>query len=196
MDVNRRNDIINAFIKLCSHKGLDNTTMQDVAREVGISVGTIYLEFRNKDELIDAFEKNLFQQSEAQIAQIMNQSAPASTILHDLLVGNIEFINRQIRQNQAIQEFMMKDFVKHINKNIKVRRIELEKRLTDKIELILKKGVEEGCFVIDDIPCTSRMLFLAFGAFAGPMALEQEYEEIIRDAESMFSLLLRAIKTT
>ncbi len=193
MDVNRRNEIVNAFIKLCSRKGLDNTTMQDVAKEVGISVGTIYLEFRNKDELIDAFEKNLFQQSETQIAQIMNQAAPASTILHDLLVGNIEYINRQIRQNQAIQEFMMKDFVKHINKNIKVRRIELENHLTDKIKLILKKGVEEGSFVIDDIPCTARMLFLAFGAFAGPIALEREYEEVIQDAENMFALLLRAI---
>ncbi|HBF36094.1 MAG TPA: TetR/AcrR family transcriptional regulator, partial [Firmicutes bacterium] len=126
MDVNRRNDIINAFIKLCSHKGLDNTTMQDVAKEVGISVGTIYLEFRNKDELIEAFEKDLFQQSDAQMDQFLNQSAPASKILHDLLVGNIEYINRKIRQNQAIQEFMMNDFVKHINKNIKVGRMEME----------------------------------------------------------------------
>jgi AcrR family transcriptional regulator len=195
MDVNRRNDIIIAFIKLCSRKGLDNTTMQDIAKEVGISVGTIYLEFRNKDELIEAFEKNLFQQSEDHLTKIMNQSAPPSQILHDLLVGNIEYINRQIRENQAIQEFMMKDFVKHINKNLKVRRIEMEKRFTDKIEMILKMGVGERCFVIEDIPCTARMLFLAFGAFAGPMALEQEYEEITQGAESMFALLLRAIKT-
>ncbi len=194
MDVNRRNEIVNAFIKLCSRKGLDNTTMQDVAKEVGISVGTIYLEFRNKDELIEAFEKNLFEQSESQMAEILNQAVPASQILHDLLVGNIEYINRQIRQNQAIQEFMMNDFVKHINKNIKVRRIEMENRLTEKIELILKQGVEEGTFVVDDIPCTARMFFFAFGAFVSPIALEREYEEVMRDVESMFSLLSRAIK--
>jgi Transcriptional regulator len=194
LDANRRNDIINAFIKLCSRKGLDNTTMQDVAKEVGISVGAIYLEFRNKDELIEAFEKNLFQQSDAQMAQMMSQPAPVSKILHDLLVGNIEYINRQIRQNQAIQEFMTNDFVKHINKNIKVRRMEMETHLTEKIELILKLGAEEGSFAVGDIPCTARMLFLAFAAFAGPPAMEREYEEVMQDAESMFALLLRAIK--
>ncbi|HBE79761.1 MAG TPA: TetR/AcrR family transcriptional regulator [Firmicutes bacterium] len=194
MDVNRRNDIINAFIKLCSRKGLDNTTMQDVAKEVGISVGTIYLEFRNKDELIEAFEKNLAQQFETGMTRIINQSMPAPQLLHDLLVGNIETMNRQIRENQAIKEFMMQDFVKHINKNIKVRRLEMESRWTEKIKLILKQGVEEGSFIIDDIPCTARMLFFAFGAFAGPIALEREYDEVIQDAESMFALLLRAIE--
>jgi AcrR family transcriptional regulator len=168
--------------------------MQDIAREVGISVGTIYLEFRNKDELIEAFEKDLFQQFDSETERILSQDAPAPKVLQDLLVGNVEMTNRQIRQNQAIQEFMMKDFVKHINKDIKVRRIEMENKWTKKIELILKQGVEEGSFIIDDIHCTAKMLFFAFVAFVGPMALEREYDEVIRDAESMFALLLRAIE--
>ncbi|HBF36995.1 MAG TPA: hypothetical protein DDW50_06700 [Firmicutes bacterium] len=74
--------------------------------------------------------------------------------------------------------------------------MEMETRLTEKVELILKRGVEEGSFIVDDIPCTARMLFLAFAAFAGPPAMKREYEEVMQDAESMFALLLRAIKTT
>lgn len=47
----RRNDIIDAAEHLFFSKGLETTTMDDVAEQAELSKGTLYLYFRNKEEL-------------------------------------------------------------------------------------------------------------------------------------------------
>jgi AcrR family transcriptional regulator len=47
----RRRQIINAARKVFSINGFMKTTMEDIAREAELSPGTLYLYFKNKDEL-------------------------------------------------------------------------------------------------------------------------------------------------
>lgn len=47
----RRQQIMNAARKVFSIKGFMKTTMEDIAREAELSPGTLYLYFKNKDEL-------------------------------------------------------------------------------------------------------------------------------------------------
>ena len=56
----RKEDIINAAIKIFAQKGFYNAKVADVAREAGIADGTIYLYFKNKDDLlISLFESKM-----------------------------------------------------------------------------------------------------------------------------------------
>lgn len=47
----RKNDIINAAERIFFSKGLENATMDDVAEEAELSKGTLYLYFKNKEDL-------------------------------------------------------------------------------------------------------------------------------------------------
>jgi AcrR family transcriptional regulator len=47
----RRQQIVSAARKVFSNKGFTKTTMEDIAREAELSPGTLYLYFKNKDEL-------------------------------------------------------------------------------------------------------------------------------------------------
>ncbi|HED09320.1 MAG TPA: TetR/AcrR family transcriptional regulator [Caldithrix abyssi] len=47
----RRNDIIDAAERLFFKKGYENTTMDQVAEEAELSKGTLYLYFKNKEDL-------------------------------------------------------------------------------------------------------------------------------------------------
>jgi AcrR family transcriptional regulator len=196
MATTRREEIIDAFIKIGKRKGLDNTTMQDVAKTVGISVGAVYLDFKNKEELIDAFGKRIFRELDFFVERILKQSAPAEKILHDLLVGDVEFSSEHMRQNRSLFEFFHNDVIKHIKKDLKQNRSEFEKQRIDLVKQVLEQGVQEGSFVIADPAETARLFFIAFGSnhFRGPMVLEREHEEVVRDAEAMFAFLLKSIK--
>jgi len=63
----RREQIVNAAIKLFSEQGYYSTTIQHIAREAGISVGLIYQYFRDKDDVLfltlklvlDTYEKEI-----------------------------------------------------------------------------------------------------------------------------------------
>lgn len=46
--------ILSAASRLISHYGFDKTTMDDIAREAGVSKGALYLAWSSKDELLDA----------------------------------------------------------------------------------------------------------------------------------------------
>jgi TetR/AcrR family transcriptional regulator len=50
----RTNDIIDAAERVFFSKGLNNSTMDDVAAEAELSKGTLYLYFKNKEELYRA----------------------------------------------------------------------------------------------------------------------------------------------
>ena len=52
--VQRRNDIIDAAEKLFFTRGIETTTMDDVAEQAEYSKGTLYLYFKNKDDLYGA----------------------------------------------------------------------------------------------------------------------------------------------
>ena len=48
----KKPQIIDAAIKVFAQKGFYNSKVADVAREAGIADGTIYLYFKNKDDLL------------------------------------------------------------------------------------------------------------------------------------------------
>jgi AcrR family transcriptional regulator len=196
MSTTRREEIIEAFIKVGSRKGLDYTTMQDVAKAVGISVGTIYLDFKNKEELIDAFGKRVFREFDLFVERILKQSVPAEKKLHDLLVGDVEFASEHMRENQSLFEFFHNDVIKHIKKSLKESRLQFEQQRIGLIKQILEAGVQEGGFVIDNVAETARLFFIAYGSnyFRGPFILERKHEEVVKDAEAMFAFLLKSIK--
>lgn len=54
----RRNDIVNAAEKLFFSRGYENVTMDDVAKEVELARGTLYLYFKNKDDIYIAIAIN------------------------------------------------------------------------------------------------------------------------------------------
>jgi AcrR family transcriptional regulator len=198
MSTTRREEIIDAFIKVGTRKGLDNTTMQDVAKTVGISVGTIYLDFKNKEALVDAFSKRVFQEFDLFVERILNQSAPAEKKLHDLLVGDVVFASQHMRKNQSLFEFFHNDVIKHIKKDLKENRLQFEQQRIELVKKVLEQGIQEGSFTIDNPAETARLFFIAFGSnhFRGPMVLEREHEEVVKDAEAMFTFLLKSIIQT
>jgi len=54
----RREEILNISLELFAKNGISETTMQDIANEVGISKGLIYNYFSGKEELLDEIVKS------------------------------------------------------------------------------------------------------------------------------------------
>jgi AcrR family transcriptional regulator len=56
-DAQRREIILAAALRLLRHYGPHKTTVADVAREAGVGVGTVYLEFPSKDALVEELSR-------------------------------------------------------------------------------------------------------------------------------------------
>lgn len=53
-DIDKRNALIDAACELFTTVGYENTTIAQVARKAGVAVGTVYLYFKNKSDLLTA----------------------------------------------------------------------------------------------------------------------------------------------
>jgi len=194
MNDNRKEEILDAFIKLAGRNGIDATTMRDIAREAGISVGLIYLEYKNKEELIDAFEARMDSRFEKTIGRIVDRRLPIKEKLYQLLIGIVESNSLNIRENRGIFEFISFDFFKYINKTIKDRQIKYKRLLSGRIETVLRQGVAEKVFMIEDIAATAELLVDALHKYlVGPAVIDREHEEVMRDAKAMAKLLIRGV---
>lgn len=58
-DLSTKQKILDASIKLFNENGLANVRLQQIASEIGISVGNLAYHFRNKEAIIDAINENL-----------------------------------------------------------------------------------------------------------------------------------------
>jgi len=74
----RRPQIVEAAIQIFRRKGYRKTTMPDVARVAGLSVGGVYWYFKSKEEIVQAIMAQLFQTDLESLAILLNQSAPAA----------------------------------------------------------------------------------------------------------------------
>ncbi len=69
----RRQEILNAARVVFSTKGFNSTTMEEIASQAELSPGTLYLYFKNKEELHTSLSINILKFISAQINQVVEQ---------------------------------------------------------------------------------------------------------------------------
>lgn len=77
-DTEKRDQILNATLKLITENGFDATPMSAIASEAGIAAGTIYLYFRNKEELINILYITMKGRMMSSITEGYEKSLPVS----------------------------------------------------------------------------------------------------------------------
>jgi AcrR family transcriptional regulator len=69
----RRQQIIVAAKRVFSEKGFSKSTMEDIAREAELSPGTLYLYFKNKDELYASLSLRILQYLNIRLADVKKE---------------------------------------------------------------------------------------------------------------------------
>ncbi|HEY2892761.1 MAG TPA: TetR/AcrR family transcriptional regulator [Pirellulales bacterium] len=79
--------IIVAARKRFDHYGINKTTMQEIATDAGVAVGTVYLYFANKDELIVACAEDFVEHHRQLADTILANDSPADAKLKSYVVA-------------------------------------------------------------------------------------------------------------
>lgn len=82
--------ILTAAIKIFAKQGFHQSTVAQIAREAGVADGTIYLYFKNKDDILEHFYSQKAQQVFGRFRQAVNQADSAVDKLHNLIRIHLE----------------------------------------------------------------------------------------------------------
>ena len=192
-----RQKIFEVFESLVSRYGLDKVTMKDLAREAGISVGSIYTHFRNKDALIVAVEEKWCGHVQQRNASIIASDATSEEKLAKILVEHIELFSTLIRQDRAAYEMMVGAIqLRYIKRNLTDTRKEVFDAMIAGTTQVIAEGQEKGEFEVEDVEVTARLFVRAFAEYFSPgEVIRKEHEEVVQSAQDMFELLMNAVRT-
>ena len=78
--------ILDAALRRFLHYGLRKTTMQEIARDAGVAVGTLYLYFEDKDALVVGCADRFAEQHHANVQVLLAERLPPDTKLRRYVV--------------------------------------------------------------------------------------------------------------
>jgi len=140
----RRNDIIDAAEKIFFTKGMDQSTMDDVAEEAELSKGTLYLYFKSKEDIQFA----IFRRGAEILMNMMKERLSEHKSGYENLLELAEITVEYSKRYKEYFQFFL--FFQSSNlENMNIQQEQLEKYLMEQSPLALvyecvQKGIEDG----------------------------------------------------
>ena len=182
--------------KLIEEIGFSALTMDKVAQKAGIAKGTVYLYFKDKNELLEKVLEQGFERMFERIKSKVNTQKGHVEKLRVLIAENINHIyeNRYFFKTVFLDEVNVVFLKKKSQESFNLRR----KRYTDFIGEIIKSGIESGEFRHDlNSTKVGYMLvsLIKTNAIYNFLNNKPEFtEEMIKsDSEEIFNLLIYGI---
>ena len=155
-----RERLIEVARELFAHKGLEATTMNDIAAASGRGRRTLYTYFRNKEEIYYAVIEEELARLSQNMTAVLDMDVPPEEKLFKLVYTHLQTIRETVARNGTLRA----EFFRNIWMVEKVRRAfdEEEHRV---LTAILQQGVDAGRFRVmhvglmsDIIHCTIKGL--------------------------------------
>lgn len=137
-----REKLIEVARQLFVHKGIENTTMNDIAAASDKGRRTIYTYFKNKREIYNAVIERESEQLVQRLRSIKDRQDLDSTAkLEQYLRVRFDFLTEAMPRHDGILQWLGRD-QRRIDR---IRRLALDKEL-DMFKALISAGVEEGVF--------------------------------------------------
>ncbi|RWX79181.1 TetR/AcrR family transcriptional regulator [Neorhizobium lilium] len=181
-DPAKRGQIIDGAKRVFLRMGFDAASMNDITREAGVSKGTIYVYFKDKEDLFAAMVEA---EREAFLAALRIILAKDDDMETSLYTFGIRFLER-LTDEKSITAMRMVLGVRERMPDLCSRFFRGPQNLRTVLHEYLVRQVAKGSLVIDDIDlATGQYLDLASGSFFkfrlfGTMPEPPSQEEMVR----------------
>ncbi len=144
----RRQQIMVAAKRVFSDRGFNKATMEDIAQEAELSPGTLYLYFKNKEELYASLSLRILQYLLIRVEHVNEEkdSGPEDKLksLVDAMYDVYEFDPLIIINMFHLQS---SETLKNLSPQLMSEIKELSRKSLGSIAQIFKEGVDQGIFV-------------------------------------------------
>jgi AcrR family transcriptional regulator len=166
-----RKKIMSAALKVFAEYGYRGACMRLIARQAGISVGGVYLYFRNKEELCLTMMKERMDELSGELKRTIDVGRP-----HDAITSYIKVNLEYAKRHKELILTHVKDQGLSFGVDLK-RKFAKEQR--DLIQMIVRNGIKSGDFS----PCNGEETAkIIIGIIRGYVL------SIIVDPENLFSV--------
>ena len=188
-----REAILNATDKLLARFGYKKMTIDDLAKEVGIGKGSIYLHFKSKKEIALSLTDRIIERSCNELRLIANKETICEDRLREMIIMRVMFrFDSVSHYSQSIDEILVS-----LRGQILARRKKYHRSESKILSSLISEGQKTGVFDEGDSLEISNIILLATNALL-PLSLSTrelgKRKEIEKKATLVANLLLKGIK--
>ncbi|MGN0213110.1 MAG: TetR/AcrR family transcriptional regulator [Muribaculaceae bacterium] len=192
MVLKTREKLIEIARQLFAHKGVENTTMNDIASASDKGRRTIYTYFRSKRDIYNAVVKTESDKIIDKLSSIVDNPTDPEQKLMDFIFTRFEAIKESVTRNGTLKAGFFRD----------VRKVDRARRSNTTSEAnilrqILIEGVNAGVFHIRHVEQTATMMILSLQGLDVPYIRDNFSElgiEKLQLREHLKDLILNGIK--
>ncbi|MCK4524649.1 TetR/AcrR family transcriptional regulator [candidate division WOR-3 bacterium] len=143
--MNKKEKIMNAAINFFSENGFDKSALDDIAKYAGVGKGTLYLYFKDKEDIYIKSIKNIFDKWIEKMDEVIKLDLNASEKLEKYLDVNI----KQIISNMSLAKILMREipnFLLKLHKSNKMGPMKIYKKREKHLCMIIEQGINSGEF--------------------------------------------------
>jgi len=197
----RRQQIAIAAKKIFSAKGFNKTTMEDIAREAELSAGTLYLYYKNKNELFASLSLRVLKFMNMRLEKVtQDQDATPEQKVMALKGAFLDVYEFDPLIVINIFHLQSSEILKNLSSELLSQIKTLSQGSIATISGIFKEGIDQNIF-IDRHPVA--LADIIWGVFSG-IVLWEESKRIIDDKKEYlqqtldiaFEIFVRGIKQT
>lgn len=134
----RKNEILDVAEKLFCTKGFDQTSTNDILKEIGIARGTLYYHFKSKEEILDAMIERILDTIIQRAAVIANDETRS---VYERLTNTIRALNVENDTGLMIMEEVHRPQNALMHQKMQEQMLA---RVNPLITKIIKDGMEQG----------------------------------------------------
>ena len=186
----KRQRILSSAIKVFSKKGFYSTRIKEIARAASVADGTIYLYFKNKDDILISIFNDRFRKLNTKMEEIADEPIESSEKIRriiNLQIGSVrghrdlaEVLTVNLRQsNRFLRQYAAPQFNHYL----------------DIMAQIIMEGQDRGEFASD---CSARILATSlFGAIDGLMLTwvlgSSKHKRLVRAGSHVAEMMLNGL---
>ncbi|MBR9985694.1 MAG: TetR/AcrR family transcriptional regulator [Desulfosarcina sp.] len=188
----RRQQIIVAAKRVFSEKGFNKATMEDIAKEAELSPGTLYLYFKNKEELYASLSLRILQYLHIRVTHVNKETSLSPdqklSALMEAMYDVYDFDPLIIINMFHLQS---SETLKNLSESLLAEIKDLSQKSIGAIARIFEEGMRKGIYV-DRHPVALADIF--WSMFSGVVLWEASKKIITADKDYLKSTLATAFE--
>jgi len=187
-----RDAILDATDRLLTRYGYKKMTIDDLAQEVGIGKGSVYLHFTSKEEIALSHIDRIIERLKETLTKISEKKTPVDKRLHEMLIERVLFRFDSVQHyTQSLNELL--GYLRPRLLDRRKRYFEQEAKI---FAAVVKEGQAESKFIAGDPLDISNTLLVATNSLL-PYSLSAtelgERKELADQSRKTADLLIRGL---
>lgn len=192
--VNTRDAILDATDRLLARSGYKKMTIDELAHEVGIGKGSIYLHFASKEEIALSHIDRIVDRLKARLRQIADGKAPAGERLHKMLLERVLYRFDSVQHyTQSLDELLSR-----LRVQLLVRRQRYFSEESRIFAEVIANGIESGELAPTDPLAAASVLLEATNSLL-PYSLSSaelgSRDQIASRVDGIAAVLIKGLKS-